>query len=794
MDLISHAIRTIFYDVNVGCVANDVIKRKCTFLEEEFVSQTIWQAKSFTRTEIKALRNLVLQQMNSFKTSKSKTSWSLCFHLLNQFSNRCLKADPDQTEVRVKFSSIQQWREISLLLGEDILTTSFLAKETSRKLSLFDWPNIIHHNNPLLNNILEDGLIDIHAHLKASADIFELTWLDFMNNVSNRSDDYSVLAHSAEAYVRTMDLQVSVEVKAMIQVAALLRCLIFESLKAGHPVADLYALPKLLFNEKRRVASLVPMQARIDRMKKMAVKSNVFHYPIDYAITTTASDSIYAIHEGERSLLYDFFTRFYKNDASAKAIGDYMFLYLLLKIRIRKEFIQTNPLSGFENFKIYEGRKSKYSNIYSQLYQRYAIQSSIRPGSNDKFETRVTPIEIPECKFDESILGSSKPYSNIDRSSLTFVIHFIKNDGCTVWTSNNPSRIGYRDKIRSQVSQVLDDAKKRLSAKFPSKEIYDIVGIDAAGSELHCSPSVFGQAFRYARLCGFSNLTYHVGEDFYDLIDGLFAIDEAISFLDLRKDSRLGHAIALGVNAHEYYRKRHYEVVMTRQRLLDNIVWLIKNADNNIMPVAFRDELMKKAIELYQQIGFKQPFDVDIVYYSQRLRSDDCSPQRSLSNWNKAALCLHVESVIARNIPLAVNINRDYQLNQIIKDKGNEITTYSYAECIADIVTSIQKDMRNRIFASGITIETNPSSNLKIGPIDCYEDEPLFAFIDTGITSTVNTDDKGIFSTSLYNEFSLIASACLNRGMSSYRTYQLIQELKNNAVQSRFKVSELKLN
>lgn len=98
MDLISHAIRTIFYDVNVGYVADDVIKRNCTFLEDEFVSQTIWQARSFTRTEIKALRDMILQQMNSFKMSKSKTSWSLCFHLLNLFTGRCLLPNAEHTE------------------------------------------------------------------------------------------------------------------------------------------------------------------------------------------------------------------------------------------------------------------------------------------------------------------------------------------------------------------------------------------------------------------------------------------------------------------------------------------------------------------------------------------------------------------------------------------------------------------------------------------------------------------------------------------------------------------------
>ena len=66
----------------------------------------------------------------------------------------------------------------------------------------------------------------------------------------------------------------------------------------------------------------------------------------------------------------------------------------------------------------------------------------------------------------------------------------------------------------------------------------------------------------------------------------------------------------------------------------------------------------------------------------------------------------------------------------------------------------------------GIIIETNPSSNLKIGRFSRYDNHPITIFHDvTGDASkhamvvTINTDDKGVFATSLKNEYSLIALA-----------------------------------
>lgn len=50
-------------------------------------------------------------------------------------------------------------------------------------------------------------------------------------------------------------------------------------------------------------------------------------------------------------------------------------------------------------------------------------------------------------------------------------------------------------------------------------------------------------------------LTYHVGEDFLEISDGLRAIDEAILFCDMKRGSRLGHATVLGIDLDRYYGK-----------------------------------------------------------------------------------------------------------------------------------------------------------------------------------------------------------------------------------------------
>lgn len=69
----------------------------------------------------------------------------------------------------------------------------------------------------------------------------------------------------------------------------------------------------------------------------------------------------------------------------------------------------------------------------------------------------------------------------------------------------------------------------------------------------------------------------------------------------------------------------------------------------------------------------------------------------------------------------------------------------------------------------GFMVESNPSSNLRIGDMDSYIKHPIFKFYTTpnllkldfthNISVSINTDDKGIFNTSLEREYALLAAA-----------------------------------
>lgn len=83
-------------------------------------------------------------------------------------------------------------------------------------------------------------------------------------------------------------------------------------------------------------------------------------------------------------------------------------------------------------------------------------------------------------------------------------------------------------------------------------------------------------SYQYSTQDEYFNLraTYHVGEDFLDIVDGLRAIDETVHFLNMKCGDRLGHALALGVDIDEWYEGKSNRILITKQGYLDNVVWL----------------------------------------------------------------------------------------------------------------------------------------------------------------------------------------------------------------------------
>lgn len=124
-----------------------------------------------------------------------------------------------------------------------------------------------------------------------------------------------------------------------------------------------------------------------------------------------------------------------------------------------------------------------------------------------------------------------------------------------------------------------------------NKEDRRVKGIDACSLEIGCRPETFATEFRYirrsirektGRQADDIGITYHVGEDFLDITDGLRAIDETIRFLELDKGDRLGHAIVLGIEPLDYYQLKR-NIFWTKQDYLDNVIWLLyRSAELNV--------------------------------------------------------------------------------------------------------------------------------------------------------------------------------------------------------------------
>ena len=784
MKLLVSAIRTLFYNLDVSSLYNDIKNHTNSFIKRDFVELVSWVARSFTKSELQCLQEYVKHECQCGDNPK----WHHMLTLLRKFATKCLNRK-DKDEPVVKFDMLQEWRELTLLLGEDLLTTAFLAtdhKSGYNVLVSFDWPNIILHDHSSINMELEQGLCDTHAHLKASADIFELTWMDFMNRLLNRDEDYRKVLYIADMQIQYRRDQQNIEFRKMVQMAAILRLHIFETLNGKETAMSNTTILKILNDDIYRTKYLVEIESRIRSYQ--TPDNKIFNITHEYAILRKPSSNIYAIHSGERELLYKFFCRYFKNDPQVVKLADLFFLYISLKIRVRKEFVQTNPLFGFDNFKIYESRKTKFcSDDFKKIFPLYAIQSSIRPNTADKMETRVTPIEIPSQDVRQCVDGISVR-DDINESNLTYIIHFIKQSEHAVHKKYYGYRYDYGEKYRREIDEILSDARLRHDASTSFLPIYKIVGIDAAGAEIDCSPAVFGQTYRYARLRGITNLTYHVGEDFYDLCDGLKAIDDAIRFLNLDEGSRLGHAIALGISPQKYYERREYQTIMSRQRLLDTLAWIYGTATLNRLqvPVKFLTVLKEEISRLYRLIGYRNTYNIDTYYMSMMLRSDSLDSEYRYSCWRRAAKCLDSYCAKARENKNAIALCHEFLTSKEVWEEGNVVEIYTYLPEIVEIAHTLQLHLRCIALDKGITIETNPSSNVVIGPIDGYGTHTIHQFINDGIVASINTDDKGIFSTSLHNEYSLYANSAKLMGVSDTEIIKNIKEIRTNAENSRF--------
>jgi hypothetical protein len=366
-----------------------------------------------------------------------------------------------------------------------------------------------------------------------------------------------------------------------------------------------------------------------------------------------------------------------------------------------------------------------------------------------------------------------------------------------------------------------------------------IVGIDAVSAENGCRPEVFAQGYRYLRNYSYLSkniifkdfeftkvgFTYHVGEDFQDLTDGLRAIDEALRFLELQRGDRIGHALALGIDCKEYYIKKKNTVILSKQNILDDIVWLMfKTKEYDIVvPTDINMVLLQTYHQHYYELFGKRVSslkDIDpyIYYQSMLLRGDnpelyqyhdsEIDVQKHFTFfWDTCGLSHRSEMIMARKNENARKLFYYYHKDSYVKITGEQCVEFKYPESFYKIIEAIQKAMMKQIATEGIAIETNPSSNYLIMQLKKFDQHPITKFFNLGLTYkeeeisdcpqisvSINTDDQGVFSTSLENEYALMALALKKKkdqdGNPIYTErmiYDWLEKIRAMGDQQRFK-------
>ena len=691
-----------------------------------------------------------------------------CFCLIEDYAKEVMVMKDD--EPRIKFDELLRWRELTRLTGEELPTLTYLARHDEADRTAFCWKDVLDTDNDRIEDILMGGACDIHSHLNATYDTFILNWVGLMNQIIGRAGDFDKLQHPMDNPVVLRDYRFSDLYKWCV-VAAKIRCCLYQtfvtkSMNEQQMIEELDVMKNLELVSYYNLA-VEEVQGYIDELRFHAYDyletGNIIDYAIDIDENHADTASPHIVHYGERKLVYSFLRAYFKGEVRKRDIIQWVYLYERIKVELRKELVQTNNKTGLANFKMYNSHKdyfSKQEKYLSDVKLKYGIQTGIEVEGT-LMEGRIctdSADDVKNAKLHHSILTEEPREGHADR--VSYVIHLLK---CPAFHKGNRNNEAYRNNWIKEINKAL----KLIHSD------HRFVGIDVAGSELFTRPELPSHALRYARAHGINNITYHVGEDFYDITDGLRSIDESIRFIGLNAGNRIGHGTAMGINAKTFYDGLWNELVLPKQYLLDNLVWMIKMTDLCFLMPSQKlfVESESKCAELFSEIGYKGKFSLDDYYASMMLRGDDEmeyfeEEEDELdgeNKWKATAVCKHVDGINYRNNFSAQNLWNQYLNDKGVFERGNAPTLFRVTKQYIRQVERLQSAMRVIVEGKGLCVEANLTSNILISNMKRYDRHPITKFKGTSelwgnqIPVALGTDDKGVFATSLANEYALLA-------------------------------------
>lgn len=825
---LDNIVRIYFSSVSAQMIIKNKINYK-NFSADEFSRLAKAYIQQYSETESQQLyeyiKDGVSEEGHPFAGEAGRCGLNV-FAALEELSDQLLTKE--NNKVCCCYNNLLRFREITGYIEEDLLVCAYLAvrcKRLGEICSRFNWNTTVGHNNVQMRRILERGISENHFHLYGSAPPFHLMWLYFMNHICDlvlagfakaveqkqrvTREHYSIW-YSEDSFLRRI-------LKAALIRRHLIKRLFYENsgLKEKKDAVEEFIdtnLEDLLTGENIEIYCK-EIQNGIDKFRNCAILKGA-DATVDYALWVSCHGAGTEEYDkwniGERWLIYQMLIKEMDVTQRCFSARDFQlfYAYLVIKQSVRGEVIQVNSTVGFENFKIYSNRKNFYPDYQKMI--KTAIYGSIENGNIRALEMRITPsenacdnakkiIEIDRIVTEMNQAMKRCKYSGVDWNHY-YVFHFSKQKDEPLGKRGDFS--GYRCRHYKKRRQL----ERQADAIYFLRERYreaasEVLGIDACSQEIGCRPEVFAPVFRFLSehtvedIFGVPRVsqlkkTYHVGEDFLDVVDGLRAVDEAIQFLNLQCGDRIGHGTVLGIDAKRWYEFKQNTIVLTKQDYLDNVVWLYhKLVEYKIEGQEILLERLLQDFECYfseiylhmetgeRNIGY---FNIYTYYEAWKLRGDE--PELYAGRYyDKSGVYTGKEWLVNRKFPEKFS-NREredigylyylYHYDWDVKNNGAKSVQIYISPVYVDGVVAVQKAMCKEFASRGIGVEANPSSNLTISTMQDYAEHPIVRLYNKDMTwnieklqecpqvnISINTDDKGIFHTSLENEYALMACA-----------------------------------
>lgn len=849
-----------------------------------FVHQFYAEHTEYTIDEIRAFYDYYFNGKNFFYKKNNKEIDAGIFTKIGNIANEFLV--DINSKPRVSFDNLLRWNLITSQIGEELFTTSFYALhdiKLNQDRNNFFWEHIIETDNNVLNKMLDNGLAENHYHLKGSSCIFICNWISLMNSITDRRNEFNELGADKELLAKETLLNTDndhISFYHITKIAYVIRIYLFleycfkdnKNEEFNKNFKD-----EIVTNiNKQTLLTEFFLDRLIDKLQSymhvIMLRSKSFSEAsievLDYAIlkskfTFKNQDNEMSIFFGERYLMYNIFKNIFYNENMTDKDKNLFYIYCCIKTKFQSEIIQNKTSLGFTYFAKFQDRKSvfiKKDSIIEKCLYKLAINANIRTQKLSSLEARIAPC-YNENEFHKEIKKIDSyatydliksPYRYKPNSSevgkFFYTIHLIKSPDNIKKVGNFPFREIPRNNEVRLASKTVAKALLKVRENGNIKTRNRIRGIDTCNFEIGTRPEVFAQFYRALKTHtvnnrasisnGFSindnefgviGRTYHVGEDFTDLLDGLRAIDEVIYFLEFDNGDRLGHSLALGYDCRKWYTSKNNTVTLTKQDLLDNLCWvneklisynitisvkLLKCIDKKIYDLV--EELYKDCFELSQSADDKKTYiNTDLYIKSIKLRGDNpkCYKFGKLNQnitddyvWRTYQFKIGEELDEIRKDETVCQLYAFYHYNTKTIKNGNKKESYTYTDEFVEVISKIQKELQKEVARKRIAIECNPTSNYYIGNVNKYESHPIVTFNNRKLTNdsellknnpqinvSINTDDQGIFDTSLRNEYALMALALIkakdeegNKMFDDDCIYEWLDEIRKNSLNQSF--------